>query len=84
MPQSPVLHNTQNKFPLLDRLVPRLINDDWSWGRKQLQFHGLALESSRLEPGVFSQGPCVVSATSACTAEYSLQVQGDTLLVRMH
>lgn len=84
MPQSPVLHNTQNKFPLLDRLVPRLINDDWSWGRKQLQFHGLALERSRLEPGVFSEGPCVVSATTDCTAEYSLQVQGDNLLVRMH
>ncbi len=83
MPQSPALHNSQNKFPLLDRLVPRLINNDWSWGRKQLQFHGLALERSQLEPGAFRDEPCIPSDTSACTAEYSLQVQGETLLVRM-
>jgi hypothetical protein len=48
MPQSPVLRNSQTKFPLLDRLVPRLINDDWSWGRTQLQFHGLKLETGNL------------------------------------
>ncbi len=83
MPQSPTLRNSQTKFPLLDRLVPRLINDDWAWGRKQLQFHGLALESSQLEPGAFPAGPCVPSQTTACSAEYSLQVRDGTLLVRM-
>jgi hypothetical protein len=83
MPQSPVLRNSQTKFPLLDRLVPRLINDDWSWGRKQLQFHGLTLERSRLEPRAFRDGPCVPSETTACSAEYSLQVRDGTLLVRM-
>ncbi len=84
MPQSPVLHNSQNKFPLLDRLVPRLINDDWAWGRTQLQFHGLALERSQLEPGAFRDEPCVPSDTTACSSEYSLQVQDETVLVRMH
>ncbi|MDM7936629.1 MAG: glucosyltransferase domain-containing protein [Cyanobium sp. CZS 48M] len=83
MPQSPVLRNSQTKFPLLDRLIPRLINDDWSWGRKQLQFHGLALERSRLEPGAFRDEPCIPSDSSACSAEYSLQVQDGTVLVRM-
>jgi hypothetical protein len=83
MPQSPVLHNSQTKFPLLDRLVPRLINDDWSWGRKQLQFHGLTLKRSQLEPGAFRDGPCVPSETTACSAEYSLQVRDGNLLVRM-
>jgi len=83
MPQSPVLRNSQTKFPLLDRLVPRLINDDWSWGRTQLQFHGLKLERSRLEPGAFPDGPCVPSETTACSSEYSLQVREGTLLVRM-
>ena len=83
MPQSPVLHNSQTKFPLLDRLVPRLINDDWIWGRKQLQFHGLTLERSQLEPGAFRDGPCVPSETTACSAEYSLQVRDGTLLVRL-
>jgi hypothetical protein len=83
MPQSPVLRNSQTKFPLLDRLVPRLINDDWSWGRTQLQFHGLKLERSQLEPGAFPDGPCVPSQTTACSSEYSLQVREGTLLVRM-
>ncbi|MGB5241723.1 MAG: glucosyltransferase domain-containing protein [Prochlorococcaceae cyanobacterium] len=83
MPQSPALRNSQTKFPLLDRLVPRLINDDWSWGRKQLQFHGLELERSQLESGAFPDGPCVPSQTTACSAEYSLQVRDGTLLVRM-
>jgi hypothetical protein len=83
MPQSPVLRNSQTKFPLLDRLVPRLINDDWSWGRTQLQFHGLKLERSQLEPGAFPEGPCVTSETTACSSEYSLQVRDGTLLVRM-
>jgi hypothetical protein len=83
MPQSPALRNSQTKFPLLDRLVPRLINDDWSWGRKQLQFHGLELERSQLESGAFLDGPCVPSQTTACSAEYSLQVRAGTLLVRM-
>jgi hypothetical protein len=83
MPQSPVLRNSQTKFPLLDRLVPRLINDDWSWGRTQLQFHGLTLERGQLEPGAFVDGPCVASQTTACSAEYSLQVRDGTVLVRM-
>lgn len=83
MPRSPVLRNSQTKFPLLDRLVPRLINDDWSWGRTQLQFHGLKLERSQLEPGSFPDGPCVPSPTTACSSEYSLQVRDGNLLVRM-
>ncbi len=83
MPQSPTLHNSQTKFPLLDRLVPRLINDDWIWGRKQLQFHGLALERSKLESGAFPDGPCFPSEITACSAEYSLHVQDGTVLVRM-
>ena len=83
MPQSPVLRNSQTKFPLLDRLVPRLINDDWSWGRTQLQFHGMKLERSQLEPGAFPAGPCIPSPTAACSSEYSLQVRDGNLLVRM-
>ncbi len=83
MPKSPVLANTQRKFPLLDRLVPRLINGGWSWGQKQLQFYGLALDRGRLPPEEFVDGPCVASTTSMCTAEYSLQARGETLLVRM-
>jgi hypothetical protein len=83
MPMSPVLNNSQTKFPLLARLVPRLVNHDWAWGPKQLQFHGLQLNRKPLEPGASAQGPCVPSTTTACTAEYSLKVQGQNLLVRM-
>ena len=83
MPMSPVLQNSQEKFPLLGRLVPRLIDNDWSWGPKQVQFHGLPLLRRPMGVGDFSEGPCIPSSTSACTAEYSLRVRGSHLLVRL-
>ncbi|NQV10017.1 MAG: glucosyltransferase domain-containing protein [Cyanobacteria bacterium] len=83
MPQSPVLRNSQTKLPVLVRLVPRLISDDWWWGHEQLRFHGLELEYSQLEPGAIADEPCVPSDTTACSTEYSLHVKNETLLVRM-
>jgi hypothetical protein len=83
MPQSPVLRNTQKKFPLVNRLVPRLIADDWWWGWKQLQLHGVNLGQSRQQQGDLTDAYCRDPATAECTAEFSLQVQGKALLVRI-
>ena len=52
-------------------------------GELQLCIHGLTLERGQLEPGAFVDGPCVASQTTACSAEYSLQVRDGTVLVRM-
>jgi hypothetical protein len=83
MPKSPVLLNTQRKFPLVDRLVPRLINDDWPWGWQQLKLQGVDLDRSHLQQEDLSDAYCQERRTAECTAEYNLQIQGDALLVRM-
>jgi hypothetical protein len=83
MPRSPVLRNTQLKFPLIDRLVPRLINDDWAWGWKQLELHGVELGRSRLRQEDLTDGYCGNPATAECSSEFALQVQGKALLVRI-
>lgn len=87
MPKSPVLLNTQRKFPLVDRLVPRLINDDWAWGWQQLKLHGVDLRRSNHQPedlqADLSDAFCHERRTAECTSEYNLKVRGDVLLVRI-
>jgi hypothetical protein len=83
MPKSPVLLNTQRKFPLVDRLVPRLINDDWAWGWKQLQLHGIDLGRSRLRQEDLGEAFCRDRDTAECTSEYSIQIRDRALLVRI-
>jgi hypothetical protein len=83
MPRSPVLRNTQRKFPLVNRLVPRLISDDWAWGWKQLQLHGIDLKRSRLLQQDLTGAFCGDLRTSECTSEYTIQIQARTLLVQI-
>lgn len=83
MPRSPVLTNTQHKFPLINRLVPRLIRDDWAWGWKQLQLHGIDLKRSKSRQQDLTGSFCGDLRTSECTSEYTIQIQGRTLLVQI-
>lgn len=83
MPKSPVLRNTQKKFPLVDRLVPRLINDDWAWGWKQLELHGIELDRSELRQQDLSGNVCRDPQTAECTTEYTLQIRDRSLLVQI-
>ena len=43
--KSPLLQNTMHKFPLLERLVPVHIADNWWWGHMQFKTIGISLES---------------------------------------
>jgi hypothetical protein len=83
MPESPLLVNTQRKFPLMNRLVPRLINEDWFWGHKQLQFYGLKFANSRLNRDPVPRLDCRDPRSTECTAEYALQLRGQAVLVWM-
>lgn len=83
MPKSPVLRNTRRKFPLIDRLVPRLINEDWAWGWKQLQLHGIDLGRSRLRQEDLDEAFCRDRDKATCTSEYTLQIRNRALLVRI-
>lgn len=84
MPPSPVLINTQTKFPLIGRLVPRLINNGWYWGYKQLQMYGLSPAIAQVDTGLTPNFECKQVSTSHCTSEYRLEVVNDTLYILIH
>ena len=82
MPRSPVLENTVRKFPLIDRLVPPLLDGNQTFSFSQLRLHGLILEKRR--PGDLPAplpSTCVPSAKAICTSEFRLQRIGDDTLV---
>jgi hypothetical protein len=54
IPSSPLLINSTKKFPLMDRLVPRHIRNDWWWGHMQLRYFGLSLKYSKLDATIKS------------------------------
>ncbi len=45
---SPILSLAQRKFPLISRLVPIYINNDWGWGVRLLQLNGINLDAKPL------------------------------------
>ena len=83
MPRSPVLKNTVRKFPVIDRLIPPLLNGNQTFSFSQLRLHGLALEKRR--PEDLKEGwpkACEPSPDAICTREFSLQRAGaDTLVL---
>jgi len=85
MPRSPVLQNSVRQFPLIDRLIPPMLDGDQSFSFVQLRLHGLDLKRRRSSdpPGPLPSS-CVPSAGAICTSEFSLQrLDDDTLLLRL-
>lgn len=87
MPVSPVLANTLRKFPFMDILVPRMINGAWSWGAKQLGWHGFKFKPSYKKPAnpedVLKTQLCENSKASLCSSEYNIVLRGEHLIVRV-
>ena len=82
MPRSPVLENTVRKFPLIDRLVPPLLDGDQTFSFGQLRLHGLDLQRRKTKQfGEALPTTCAPSADAICTHEFSLQRVGDDMLV---
>ena len=84
MPASPLLSNTVRKFPLIDRLVPRLLQNDWSHGLRQLAFYGLNLD--RVKRGDFDHAslPDCASLQSLCRTEFQLfRLNRETILIKL-
>ncbi|NCC27218.1 MAG: hypothetical protein EOM22_03455 [Gammaproteobacteria bacterium] len=44
LPESPILQKSREKFPVIGRLVPIHIVDNWWWGHVQLKHFGLQLD----------------------------------------
>lgn len=93
MPASPLLVNTIRKFPLMDRLVPRIVNGPrelagpWPWSSKQLSWHGFQLLSANRSPpspaDVMRAQECRNSSTSRCSSEHNVVLAGERLIVKM-
>jgi hypothetical protein len=82
MPRSPVLQNTVRKFPLIDRLIPPLLDGNQTFSFSQLRLHGLTLKKRRPEE-LNGDWPrlCQPSPDAICTSEFSLQRVGPDNLV---
>ncbi|WP_413314419.1 MULTISPECIES: glucosyltransferase domain-containing protein [unclassified Prochlorococcus] len=84
MPASPLLSNTVRKFPLIDRLVPRLLQNDWSHGLRQLAFYGLRLDRVKQGNINLSSLPDCASVQSLCRSEFQLfRVNHETILIKL-
>ena len=86
MPRSPVMQNTVRKFPLIDRLIPPLLDGNKTFSVTQLRHHGLELEERR--PGNLKDSfpeKCLPSDVAVCTAEFSLyKVDDNDLLLELN
>ena len=85
MPRFPVVQNTVRQFPLIDRLIPPLLDGDQSFSFIQLRLHGLNLKRHRSSnPQASLPSSCVPSPDAICTSEFSLQrLDADTLFLRL-
>ena len=82
MPRSPVLGNTVRKFPLVDRLIPPLLDGNQNFSFIQLRLHGLDLPKLRTKDwGGEMPEVCEPSEDAICTSEFSLQRVGEDVLV---
>ena len=82
-PRSPVLLNTARKFPLVERLIPSLMADGWTFGISQLALYGLPLERVDVPNQVLLNFSCDEKSV-LCTGEYQLRrFDQDALLIQL-
>ena len=85
MPRSPLLQNTIRKFPLIDRLIPPLLEGDQNFSYQQLELHGLDMKKRNLDD-MQNDLPtsCTPSVETICTSEFSLyKFSRDTLYLEL-
>ncbi|MFM7267580.1 MAG: glucosyltransferase domain-containing protein [Cyanobium sp.] len=87
MPPSPLLANTTRKFPLMDKLVRRMINGPWFWGSQQLNWLGLDVEAANQNQAspmdVRRAQACRNDQTSRCSSEHNILLAGERVIVMM-
>lgn len=82
-PRSPVLLNTARKFPLVERLIPSLMADGWTFGISQLALYGLPLERVDVPDLSLLNYSCDEKSV-LCTGEYRLRrFDADAVLIQL-
>jgi len=77
--QSPLVHNSMRKFPLIERLVRPHLNGNWWWGHKQLQSIGFSLNHIDLNDN--DRELCKTKTLAINKAFYSMYTYDDKLIV---
>jgi hypothetical protein len=86
MPQSPSLQNVQRKLPLIGRMIPRMIKNDWFWGHIQLKHNGmnhLGYFRWPIRDTPELQQMCSPNARSICTSDYDVLLEGNRFYVKV-
>jgi len=82
--RSPVLLNTARKFPLVERLIPSLMADGWTFGISQLALYGLPLERVDAPDLAVLNHSCEDERSVLCTGEYRLyRFDNDAVLIQL-
>jgi hypothetical protein len=86
MPQSPSLQNVQRKLPLIGRMIPQMINNDWFWGHIQLKHNGmnhLGYFRWPIRDTPELRQMCSPNARSICTSDYDVLLEGNRFFVKV-
>lgn len=85
-PRSPILQNSTRRFPLMDRLVFRIIGNNNDIGSVIMSAHGLPmLKIVDPLPQDLSDVICQrADATAICTSEFLMEIRGEVVRIRMN
>jgi hypothetical protein len=86
MPQSPSLQNVQRKLPLVGRMIPQMINNDWFWGHILLKHNGmnhLGYFRWPVRDTPELRQMCSPRARSICTSDYDVLLEGNRFFVNV-
>lgn len=85
MPQSPTLQISASKYPVLARMIPQMIDDDWYWGHMQVRHAGmdnLAFHKWQIPSPEVQEVSCS-AGNARCSSEYNIVLHKSIFYVRV-
>lgn len=86
MPQSPSLQSVQRKLPLIGRMIPQMIKNDWFWGhiqlkRNEMNYLGYFRWPIRDTTELRQMGS--PNVRSICSSDYDVLLEGNRFFVKV-
>jgi hypothetical protein len=82
--RNPLLLNTQRKFPLIARLVPIHLMDNWIWGYRQMTYEGI---SNLAWKKITEDDKAFISKNLSpviTNTKYSIYLRADQIIIHFH